>query len=63
MPVTLLVPVVESLRHGIAELSEDGKKVLRTVDKPRAQKSNIAVIRVHSPNSSILKVYPKLKPS
>jgi glucose-1-phosphate thymidylyltransferase len=55
--------VRESQSHGIAELSEDGKKVLRRVEKPREPKSNLAVIGVHAFNHKFFEVYPKLKPS
>jgi glucose-1-phosphate thymidylyltransferase len=61
--VISLMPVKEPQRYGIAELSEDGKKVLRTVEKPREPKSNLAVIGVYGFNSSFFKVYPKLSPS
>jgi len=58
-----LCPVKEPQRYGIAELSPDGKSVLRTVEKPREPKSNLAVIGVYAFNQSFFKVYPKLKPS
>jgi glucose-1-phosphate thymidylyltransferase len=61
--VISLCPVKEPQRYGIAELSPDGKHVLRTVEKPREPKSNLAVIGVYAFNSSFFKVYPKLKPS
>ena len=47
----------------IEELSPDGKKVLRTVEKPKEPKSNLAVIGVYAFNSMFFKVCPKLKPS
>ena len=58
-----LMPVKEPQRYGIAELSEDGKTVLRTVEKPKEPKSNLAVIGVYAFNQTFFKVYPKLKPS
>lgn len=61
--VISLCPVKEPQRYGIAELSPDGKQVLRTVEKPREPKSNLAVIGVYAFNSSFFEVYPKLKPS
>jgi glucose-1-phosphate thymidylyltransferase len=61
--VISLMPVKEPQRYGIAELSPDGKKVLRTIEKPKEPKSNLAVIGVYAFNSSFFKVYPKLKPS
>jgi len=61
--VISLMPVKEPQRYGIAELSPDGKKVLRTVEKPKEPKSNLAVIGVYAFNSTFFKVYPKLKPS
>jgi len=61
--VISLMPVKEPQRYGIAELSADGKKVLRAVEKPKEPKSNLAVIGVYAFNSSFFKVYPKLKPS
>jgi glucose-1-phosphate thymidylyltransferase len=61
--VISLTPVKEPQRYGLAELSPDGKKVLRTVEKPKEPKSNLAVIGVYAFNSSFFKVYPKLKPS
>lgn len=61
--VISLCPVTEPQRYGIAELSPDGKKVLRTVEKPKEPKSNLAVIGVYAFNASFFKVYPKLKPS
>lgn len=35
-----LMPVNEPQRYGIAELSEDRKTVLRTVEKPKDPRSN-----------------------
>lgn len=61
--VISLMPVKEPQRYGIAELSPDGKSVLRTVEKPREPKSNLAVIGVYAFNQSFFKVYPRLKPS
>jgi glucose-1-phosphate thymidylyltransferase len=61
--VISLMPVKEPQRFGIAELSPDGKDVLRTVEKPKEPKSNLAVIGVYAFNSSFFEVYPKLKPS
>ena len=61
--VISLMPVKEPQRYGIAELAPDGKKVLRTVEKPKEPKSNLAVIGVYAFNESFFKVYPKLKPS
>ena len=52
-----------SQRYTIAELSLDGKKVLRTVEKPKEPTSNLAVIRVYAFNHKFFEVYPKLKPS
>jgi glucose-1-phosphate thymidylyltransferase len=46
----------------IAELSVDGKKILRCVEKPKEPKSNLAVIGVCAFNSCFYEVYPKLKP-
>lgn len=61
--VISLMPVKEPQRYGIAELSEDGKEVLRCVEKPKKPKSDLAVIGVYAFNSSFFEVYPKLKPS
>ena len=61
--VISLCPVKEPQRYGIAELSSDGKTVLRTVEKPSEPKSNLAVIGVYAFNSTFFRVYPKLKPS
>jgi len=61
--VISLCPVKEPQRYGIAELSPDGKKVLRTVEKPKEPKSNLAVIGVYAFNETFFKVYPMLKPS
>jgi glucose-1-phosphate thymidylyltransferase len=61
--VISLMPVKEPQRYGIAELSPDGKKVLRTVEKPKEPKSNLAVIGVYGFGPTFFKVYPKLKPS
>ena len=61
--VISLMPVKEPQRYGIAELAPDGKKVLRTVEKPKEPKSNLAVIGVYAFNETFFKVYPKLKPS
>jgi len=61
--VISLTPVKEPQRYGLAELSPDGKKVLRTVEKPKEPKSDLAVIGVYAFSSSFFKVYPKLKPS
>ncbi|MBU1158549.1 MAG: glucose-1-phosphate thymidylyltransferase [Candidatus Thermoplasmatota archaeon] len=61
--VISLMPVKEPQRYGIAELSEDGKKVLRTVEKPKEPKSDLAVIGIYAFNSSFFEIYPKLKPS
>jgi len=61
--VISLMPVKEPQRYGIAELSPDGKKVLRCVEKPKEPKSNLAVIGVYSFNSKFFEMYPKLKPS
>ncbi|MCU0853242.1 MAG: glucose-1-phosphate thymidylyltransferase [Thermoplasmata archaeon] len=61
--VISLMPVKEPQRYGIAELSPDGKNVVRCVEKPKEPKSNLAVIGVYAFNSSFFKVYPKLKPS
>ena len=47
----------------IEELSVDGKKMLRTVEKLKKPKSNLAVIGVYAFKSTFFKVYPKLKPS
>jgi glucose-1-phosphate thymidylyltransferase len=57
------MPVAEPPRYGIAELSEDAKKVLRCVEKPKEPKSNLAVIGVYAFNHKSFEVYPKLKPS
>jgi glucose-1-phosphate thymidylyltransferase len=61
--VISLMPVKEPQRYGIAELSEDGKTILRTVEKPKEPKSNLAVIGIYAFNSSFFEIYPKLKPS
>jgi len=61
--VISLCPVKEPQRYGIAELSPDGGTVLRTVEKPREPRSNLAVIGVYAFNPTFFKVYPKLKPS
>ncbi len=61
--VISLMPVEEPQRYGIAELSEDGKSVLRTVEKPKEPKSNLAVIGIYAFNSSFFEIYPKLRPS
>ena len=61
--VISLMPVKEPQRYGIAELSEDGKKVLRTVEKPKEPKSNLAVIGIYAFNSSFFEIYSRLKPS
>ena len=61
--VISLMAVKEPQRYGIAELSADGKTVLRCVEKPKEPKSNLAVIGVYAFNSTFFKVYPKLKPS
>jgi glucose-1-phosphate thymidylyltransferase len=61
--VISLTAVAEPQRYGIAELSPDGKNVLRAVEKPREPKSNLAVIGVYLFNSSFFEIYPKLKPS
>jgi len=61
--VISLCPVSEPQRYGLAELSTDGKTVLRAVEKPREPKSNLAVIGVYAFNETFFKVYPKLKPS
>ena len=61
--VISLMPVKEPQRYGIAELSEDGLHVIRTVEKPKEPKSNLAVIGVYAFNRRFFEVYPKLKPS
>lgn len=61
--VISLMPVEEPQRYGIAELSEDGETVLRTVEKPKEPLSNLAVIGIYAFNSSFFEVYPRLKPS
>lgn len=61
--VISLCAVSEPQRYGIAELSADGKTVLRAVEKPREPKSNLAVIGVYAFNGSFFEVYPKLRPS
>jgi glucose-1-phosphate thymidylyltransferase len=61
--VISLMPVKEPQRYGIAELSEDGKTVLRTVEKPKEPKSDLAVIGIYAFNSSFFEIYPRLKPS
>jgi glucose-1-phosphate thymidylyltransferase len=58
-----LMPVKKPQRYGIAELSPDGKNVLRTVEKPKEPKSNLAVIGVCVVNSKFFKVYPKQESS
>jgi len=57
-----LVPVAQPQRYGIAELAPDGS-VIRTVEKPKEPKSNLAVIGVYAFNHRFFEVYPKLKPS
>ena len=37
--------------------------MLRTVEKPKEPKSNLAVIGIYAFNSSFFEIYPKLKPS
>ncbi|MEW5748741.1 MAG: glucose-1-phosphate thymidylyltransferase [Candidatus Thermoplasmatota archaeon] len=61
--VISLMPVKEPQRYGIAELSEDGKTVLRTVEKPKEPKSDLAVIGIYAFNSTFFEVYPRLRPS
>lgn len=61
--VISLMPVKEPQRYGIAELSEDGNRVLRTVEKPKEPKSDLAVIGIYAFNSSFFEIYPRLKPS
>ena len=39
------------------------KTVLRTVEKPKEPKSDLAVIGIYAFNSSFFEIYPKLKPS
>ena len=60
--VISLSPVKEPQRYGIAEVDKDGN-VLKTVEKPREPKSNLAVIGVYAFNSTFFDIYPKLKPS
>ena len=61
--VISLMPVKDPSRYGIAELSEDGKEVLRTVEKPKEPKSDLAVIGIYAFNKTFFEVYPSLKPS
>ncbi len=61
--VISLMHVKEPQRYGIAELSEDGATVLRTVEKPTEPKSNLAVIGIYAFNSSFFEIYPRLRPS
>ena len=61
--VISLMPVKEPQRYGIAELAEDGSTVLRTVEKPKEPRSNLAVIGIYAFSSSFFEIYPKLKPS
>jgi len=60
---SLLDALKEPQRYGIAELSLNGTRVLRTVEKPKEPKSNLAVIGVHGFNPTFFKVYPKPIPS
>ena len=55
--VISLMPVAEPQRYGIAELSEDGKKVLRCVEKPNKPKSNLAVIGVYAFNHTFFEEF------
>ena len=59
--VISLMPVPELQRYGVAEMSPNGKKIMRTVETPKEPKSNLAVIGVYAFNSSFFEVYPKLK--
>lgn len=61
--VISLMPVKDPQRYGIAELSEDGSRVLRTVEKPENPRSNLAVIGVYAFNKHFFEVYPQLRPS
>ena len=61
--VISLMQVKEPQRYGIAELSEDGDHVVRTVEKPKEPKSDLAVIGVYAFNKRFFEVYPRLKPS
>jgi len=61
--VISLMPVSDPQRYGLAELTPDGKKVIRAVEKPKEPKSNLAVIGVYAFNETFFKVYPRLKPS
>ena len=45
------------------ELPADCEVILRTVEKPKEPKSNLAVIGVYGFNPTFFKVYPKRKPS
>lgn len=61
--VISLMPVKDPSRYGIAELSDDGKKVIRTVEKPKEPKSDLAVIGIYAFNKTFFEIYPTLKPS
>ncbi|MCI0497869.1 MAG: glucose-1-phosphate thymidylyltransferase [Thermoplasmata archaeon] len=61
--VISLMPVKDPQSYGIAELSDDGEKVVRTVEKPKVPKSDLAVIGVYAFNRTFFEVYPRLKPS
>ena len=59
--VISLMPVKEPQRYGIAELSEDGNSIVRTVEKPKEPKSDLAVIGIYAFGPSFFQVYPELK--
>ena len=61
--VISLMQVKDPQRYGIAELSPDGKVVLRCVEKPKEPKSNLAVIGVYAFNHTFFEGYPRLRPS
>ena len=46
-----------------AEIPSDGEIVVRTAEKAKEPKLNLAVIGVYGFNPTFAKVYPKLKPS
>ena len=61
--VISLMPVKDPSKYGIAELSEDGKNVLRAVEKPKEPKSDLAVIGIYAFNKTFFEIYPSLGPS
>jgi dTDP-glucose pyrophosphorylase len=56
----LLAPLSFFLK---AEIPSDGEIVVRTTEKAKEPKLNLAVIGVYGFNPTFVRVYPKLKPS